>query len=64
MFTVGVIAATASSEFLDRVEYGFLAGCGAAAITMAVLLLSRIRTATPESLGLLVEQIEHEPLEI
>jgi O-antigen/teichoic acid export membrane protein len=63
-FTVGVIAATASSEFLDRVEYGFLAGCGAAAVTMAFLLLGRIRTATPESLTLLVEQIEHEPLEI
>ena len=31
---------------------------------MAVLLLTRLRTATPESLERLVEQIEHEPLEI
>jgi O-antigen/teichoic acid export membrane protein len=62
--TIGVIAATASSEFLDRAEYGFLAGCSAAAVTMLVLLLTRLRTATPESLSRLVEQIEHEPLEI
>jgi O-antigen/teichoic acid export membrane protein len=62
--TVAVIAATASSEFLERVEYGFLAGCGAAAVVMALLLLTRIRSATPESLERLVEQIEHEPLEI
>jgi hypothetical protein len=62
--TVGVIAATASEYFLDRVEYGFLAGCLAAAAVMAGLLLGRIRTATPESLERLVEQIEHEPLEI
>jgi len=62
--TVGVIAATAGSYFLDRVEYGFLAGCLAAAVVMAGLLLGRIRTATPESLERLVEQIEHEPLEI
>jgi hypothetical protein len=64
---VGVIvgiAATAGSEFLNRVEVGFLVGCFAAAVTMAVLLLTRLRTATPESLSRLVEQIEHEPLEI
>jgi O-antigen/teichoic acid export membrane protein len=64
---VGVIAgiaATSGSEFLNRVEVGFLAGCTAAAITMALLLLTRLRNATPESLSRLVEQIEHEPLEI
>jgi O-antigen/teichoic acid export membrane protein len=62
--TVAVIAATSGSYFLDRVEYGFLAGCAAAALAMGLLLLTRIRTATPESLTRLVEQIEHEPLEI
>jgi O-antigen/teichoic acid export membrane protein len=61
---VGVIAATSGTYFLDRVEYGFLAGCGASAVMMTALLLTRMRTATPESLQLLVEQIEHEPLEI
>jgi O-antigen/teichoic acid export membrane protein len=64
---VGVIvgiAATTGSEFLNRVEVGFLVGCSAAAVTMALLLLTRLRAATPESLSRLVEQIEHEPLEI
>jgi O-antigen/teichoic acid export membrane protein len=64
VITVGVIAATSGSYFLDRVEYGFLAGCCAAALGMGLLLLTRIRTATPESLERLVEAIEHEPLEI
>jgi hypothetical protein len=31
---------------------------------MALLLLGRLRAESPESLGLLVEAIEHEPLEI
>ncbi|MFI5047405.1 MAG: lipopolysaccharide biosynthesis protein [Acidimicrobiia bacterium] len=61
---VGVTAATSSAKFPQSVEYGFLAGCLAAAVVMAGLLLTRIRTATPESLERLVEQIEHEPLEI
>ena len=64
VITVGVIAATSESYFLDRVEYGFLAGCCAAALGMGLMLLTRIRTATPESLERLVEAIEHEPLEI
>ena len=50
--------------FLRASELGFLAGCGAAALVMAILLATRMRTAGPESLTLLVEQIEHEPLEI
>ncbi|MET0627794.1 MAG: hypothetical protein ABW033_04995 [Acidimicrobiia bacterium] len=64
VITLGVIAATSSSYFLDRVEYGFLAGCCAAALGMGLMLLTRIRAATPESLERLVEQLEHEPLEI
>jgi len=62
--TLGVIAATAGSYFLKRAEYGFLAGCLASALVMGMLLLGRVRTATPESLERLVEAIEHEPLEI
>jgi O-antigen/teichoic acid export membrane protein len=61
--TVAIVATT-GSEFLNRVEVGFLVGCSAAAVTMALLLLTRLRAATPESLSRLVEQIEHEPLEI
>ena len=64
VLAVGVTAATSTAEFPRSVEYGFLAGCVAAAIVMTGLLLGRLRTATPESLERLVEQIEHEPLEI
>jgi O-antigen/teichoic acid export membrane protein len=53
-----------SKDLFLRVELGFLFGCGAAAVTMALLLLGRLRAESPESLGLLVEAIEHEPLEI
>ena len=60
---VGVTAFSTDDLFL-RVELGFLAGCGAAAAAMALLLFTRLRSAPPESLILLVEAIEHEPLEI
>jgi len=62
--TVAVMAGTSGSYFIKRAEYGFLAGCCAAAVVMSVLLLTRLRTATPETLERFVEQIEHEPLEI
>jgi O-antigen/teichoic acid export membrane protein len=59
MVTIG-----SSSDLFLRVELGFLFGCGAAALCMALLLVGRLRAESPESLGLLVEAIEHEPLEI
>jgi O-antigen/teichoic acid export membrane protein len=62
--TAVVVTAVSSTDLFSRIEYGFLAGCAAAALGMAVLLAGVMRTATPESLTLLVEQIEHEPLEI
>jgi O-antigen/teichoic acid export membrane protein len=62
--TCVVVTAFSSSDLFLRVELGFLAGCGAAAAAMALLLVGRLRTESPESLGLLVEAIEHEPLEI
>ncbi len=59
-----MVTAFSSDDLFLRVELGFLAGCGSAAVAMAVLLLGRLRSASPESLTLLVEAIEHEPLEI
>jgi O-antigen/teichoic acid export membrane protein len=59
-----LVTAFATHELFRRIEYGFLAGCALAALAMGLQLTSRMRTATPESLTLLVEQIEHEPLEI
>ncbi len=56
-------SATTSDLFL-RVEVGYLAGCCAAAAMMGGFLLHRMRTRSPESLSLLIEAIEHEPLEI
>jgi hypothetical protein len=48
-----------------RVEVGFIAGAAASALVMAGLLLQRLRAGIPEDgLASLVEQIEHEPLEI
>jgi len=64
---VGVMALGSSATTNDlfrRSELGYLAGCLAAAATMAVFLLLQLREHGPESLSLLVEAIEHEPLEI
>jgi O-antigen/teichoic acid export membrane protein len=62
--TAVLVTAVSTTDLFRRVEYGFLAGCAAAALVMAALLLGRMRDVQPESLSLLVEQIEHEPLEI
>ena len=51
-------------DLFRRSELGYLAGCLGAAATMTVFLLLRLRQHGPESLSLLVEAIEHEPLEI
>jgi O-antigen/teichoic acid export membrane protein len=59
-----LVTAFSSNDLFLRVELGFLAGCGAAAASMALLLSGRLRTESPESLSLLVQAIEHEPLEI
>jgi O-antigen/teichoic acid export membrane protein len=59
-----LVTAFSSDDLFLRVELGFLAGCSAAAASMALLLFGRLRTESPESLSLLVEAIEHEPLEI
>src|SRR6478736_5251091 len=64
---VGVMALGSSAttdDLFRRSELGYLAGCLGAAVTMTVFLLIRLREHGPESLSLLVEAIEHEPLEI
>jgi len=64
---VGVMALGSSATIDDlfrRAELGYLAGCLGAAVMMTVFLFLRLREHGPESLGLLVEAIEHEPLEI
>jgi O-antigen/teichoic acid export membrane protein len=64
---VGVMALGSSAttdDLFRRSELGYLAGCLGAAATMAAFLLLRLREHGPESLSLLVEAIEHEPLEI
>jgi len=64
---VGVMALGSSATVDDlflRSELGYLAGCASAAATMMVFLLLQIRRQGPVSLPLLVEAIEHEPLEI
>jgi O-antigen/teichoic acid export membrane protein len=64
---VGVMALGSSATISDlflRVELGYLAGCLGAAVMMTIFLLTSLRSQGPESLSLLVEAIEHEPLEI
>ena len=59
------MAVTAAHDLFLRVELGFVAGCGIAALVMAWFLVIQIRRGIPESaLADFVEQIEHEQLEI
>ena len=60
-----VVTAVASHDLFLRVELGFVAGCAAATAVMAWLLRRQMAAGIPaDSLANLVEQIEHEPLEI
>jgi O-antigen/teichoic acid export membrane protein len=60
-----IIAVLAAHDLFLRVELGFVAGAGIAATAMAVFLVTRVRRGIPEAaLADLVEQIEHEQLEI
>jgi O-antigen/teichoic acid export membrane protein len=59
------IAVAAARDLFLRVELGFVAGSGIAALAMALFLAARIRRGIPEeALVNFVEQIEHEQLEI
>jgi O-antigen/teichoic acid export membrane protein len=60
-----VIAVLSSHDLFLRVELGFVAGSGIAALVMGLFLGSRIRHGIPEeALENFVDQIEHEQLEI
>ena len=60
-----LIAVFAAHDLFLRVELGFVAGSGIAALAMAVFLGLRIRKGIPEeALINFVDQIEHEQLEI
>jgi O-antigen/teichoic acid export membrane protein len=60
-----VVTGIAGSDLFLRVEIGFIAGALVSAAMMAGMLLNQIKVGVPEgSLAELVEQIEHEPLEL
>jgi O-antigen/teichoic acid export membrane protein len=60
-----IVALASGHDLFRRVELGFVAGCGIAAVFMWIFLRGRIRHGIPpEALADLVEQIEHEQLEI
>ncbi len=67
VFCVGVMALGSSATVDDlflRAELGYVVGCATAATMMLVFLVVQLRRQGPVSLPLLVEAIEHEPLEI
>jgi O-antigen/teichoic acid export membrane protein len=60
-----VVTAFSSNDLFLRVELGSIAGAGVSAAAMAVQFRRRLSEGIgDESLASLVEQIEHEPLEI
>jgi O-antigen/teichoic acid export membrane protein len=60
-----VVTLVASHDLFLRVEIGSIAGAGAAALMMGLMFLRRMqRPIGDASLAVLVERIEHEPLEI
>ena len=60
-----IVALLAAHELFLRVELGFVAGSGVAALVMGVFLVLRIRHGIPEdALEQFVDQIGHEQLEI
>jgi hypothetical protein len=61
---MGVMTSSEVAELFLRSELGYLAGCGTAALMMAIFLFVKLRRHGPASLSLLVEALEHEPLEI
>ena len=63
---VGFVAVTAVvNDLFLRVELGYVAGTAVASLAMAIALFARMRRGvTADGLEELVENIEHEPLEI
>jgi O-antigen/teichoic acid export membrane protein len=60
-----IVTAVTGPDLFLRVEIGSIAGAGASAAMMAMMLIPRMREGIgADSLTELVQQIEHEPLEI
>jgi hypothetical protein len=60
-----IVTALEGGNLFTRVEIAFIAGAAAAALAMGLFVLLKLRQGIPEGgLASLVEQIEHEPLEI
>ncbi len=65
LVTFVIVTALAGSDLFLRVEVGFIAGTLVSAATMGALLIHQLAVGVQStSLGSLVDQIEHEPLEI
>ena len=65
MAFVAVTAAVAPVADLEmQVEIGFLVGASVSTLVMAFSLAVRMRKGVAEGVGSLIDQIEHEPLEI
>ena len=65
-FVIVTATASAAGARLEmKVELGFLAGATVSTLVMGAALLSRMRRGVPaDGIEGLIEQIEHEPLEI
>jgi O-antigen/teichoic acid export membrane protein len=63
-FVVVTAAVAPVTELEMQVELGFLAGATISTVVMGGALYSRMKQGVPESADALIEQIEHEPLEI
>ena len=64
VFAFVLSAGLLADDLFLRVEIGYLAGALLAATAIAVFLFQRMRAGVPDSVGPLVEALEHEPLEI
>ncbi len=63
-FVAFVILAAAIQALDTRVEVGFLVGTCVTAVVMGWALAIRMRAGVHEGIGALIEQIEHEPLDL
>ena len=63
-FVIVTAAVAPVTELEMQVELGFLAGATVSTLVMAGALYARMKRGVPESADSLIEQIEHEPLEI
>ena len=63
-FAAFAILAAAIQDLAPRVEIGFLVGTAVTMLVMGWALAVRMRAGVTEGIGALIEQIEHEPLDL